>query len=136
MLRASPHPCLELFENEIKRFHEYSQLRSTIDEYTFRRSYKRHHRSWPLLIASVADNCLQEYSAALHDASPEGIGFICEQHFPVDSLIYIKLFWHDATALPVPAIVRHVSPAPAGLLVGAEYALSDYSACESALTMR
>ncbi|MCG3137616.1 MAG: hypothetical protein HJJLKODD_01464 [Phycisphaerae bacterium] len=133
---APPHPYQALFEREIQRFREYAELRSTKDVLHARRRHKRVHRSWPLLIAVIRNETLQEYSAALHDASPTGIGFMSDHEFMLGERVYIKLFWHEAAALRIPSIVRHLTPHAGGLLIGTEFELADLQACEDALTLQ
>lgn len=87
------------------------------------------------MIATLEGPTLNEWSAALHDASADGLGFMCNRLFEQQELVFVKLFWHEATALYIPAFVRHVNPGPSGVLVGVEFALSDPEACEKAFTI-
>lgn len=135
MADVAVHPCIDLFQREIDRFRECAQQRCGTDGLRGRRKNRRYHRSWPLSVALCEDGSLTEYSAALYDASEAGMGFMCSQVFCEGSMVYIKLFWHEATGLHIPAIVRHVNPGPNGVLVGVEFALSDAGACEKALQM-
>ncbi len=123
-----------LMRQEVDRFVEAAQVRAEFDIDTRRRAMRRYHRSWPLLV-SEADG-VEEYSAALHNASSDGIGFLCECDRPLAGLVYIKLFWHENTALRVPAIVRHATDYPGGMLVGCQFALNDEAACRAGLKSR
>lgn len=87
------------------------------------------------MVAILEGPTLHEWSAALHDASQDGLGFMCNRLFEKQELVFVKLFWHEATALYIPAFVRHVNPGPSGVLVGVEFALSNLEACEKAFTI-
>ncbi len=134
MFHLAVHPYVSLFLDEIDRFQQFASLRSEIDRRTMRRRDRRYHRSWPLLVATYHNKCLREYSAALYDASKSGIGFMTDQNFTVESLVYIRLFWHELTALRIPAVIRHVTHQPEGIIVGCEYLLSSEN-CETSLLM-
>ena len=127
--------CRELLEREIARFRDYARLRCDVDRRRFRRRHLRYQRSWPLLVAALEDGVLLEYSAALHDAADGGIAFVSKQPFDMDQMVFIRLFWHDAEALRIPARVRHATPITGGILTGTEYALGDLEACELALQL-
>ncbi len=133
MTQLSVHPCFELFEREITRFRGFAQQRAGHDGPPLRRRRKRYHRSWPLEVAVYENGSMQQYSAALHDASEAGMGFMSDHVFEKDTIVYIKLFWHEATALRIPAIVRHSNPGPNGVLVGVEFAIHDAGLCETSL---
>ena len=75
----------------------------------------------------------EDLSAALHNASKDGIGFLCDCEFPVGGRVLIKLFWHESSALRVPAVVRHTTPHKGVTLVGCEFALDDEEACQAGL---
>ncbi len=135
MAQVSVHPCFELFEREITRFRSFAEQRSGHDGLPLRRRRKRFHRSWPLEITVGRDGSAQHYSAALHDASEIGLGFMSDHMFEKDTIVYIKLFWHESTALRIPAIVRHTNPGPNGVLVGVEFAIHDAGLCEASLRM-
>ncbi len=135
MSAVTVHPCLELFKREIERFRTFARQRASADGRPIRRRHKRYHRSWPLSVATYENGCFTDHSAALYDASEAGIGYMCDQLFEKGSLVYVRLFWHEAGALRIPAIVRHVTPGPSGILVGVEFALDDAEACETALQM-
>ncbi len=123
-----------LMRREVDRFVEAARVRSEYDIDTRRRAMRRYHRSWPLLVSS-ADG-VHEYSAALHNASSEGIGFLCDQSVPVDGLVFINLFWYENSGLRVPAIVKHVTGYRGGKLVGCQFALNDEAACLAGLSSR
>ena len=123
-----------LMRREVDRFVEAARVRSEYDVDTRRRATRRYHRSWPLLICSA--NGIEEYSAALHNASADGIGFLCDCDEPPEGLVFIKLFWHDNAALRVPAIVKHATRCAGGTLVGCRFALHDEAACRAGLNTR
>lgn len=127
--------CRALLQLEIERFGRYARLRCTADAALLRRSHIRYHRTWPLVVARLAGGGLREHSAALYDASAGGIGFMSDHSFDIDELLFVRLFWHDARALRIPAVVRHRSPGVHGVLTGAEFALDDPQACELALAL-
>ena len=77
-----------------------------------------------------------EISAALHNASADGIGFLCEEPVEVGSLVLIKLFWLGDAGLWVPAIVRHIQDHRQALLVGCRFAVDDEAACATAFAAR
>lgn len=135
MPQVQVHPCLALFEREIARFRSHARKRAGTDGPSRRRRSRRYHRSWPLMVAILEGPTLHEWSAALHDASQDGLGFMCNRLFEKQELVFVKLFWHEATALYIPAFVRHVNPGPSGVLVGVEFALSNLEACEKAFTI-
>jgi hypothetical protein len=120
-----------LIRNEIDRFIDAARVRSECDVDTRRRAMRRYHRSWPLLVGKAGTS--EEVSAALHNASPDGIGFLCNHEFQLDSLVLIKLFWHEDTGVRVPAVVRHVTPHHDATLVGCQFSPEDEAACRAAL---
>lgn len=87
------------------------------------------------MVAILEGPQLHEWSAALHDASQNGLGFMCNRLFVKQVPVFIKLFWHETTALYIPTFVRYVNPGPSGILVGVEFALSNLEACEKAFTI-
>ena len=121
----------DLMRHEIDRFISIARERCEYDIDTRRRAMRRYHRSWPLLINQPGLD--EEISAALHSASANGIGFLCDHAFAPDEIVLIKLFWHEATALRIPAIVRHSNPGPNGVLVGVEFSIHDAGLCETSL---
>jgi hypothetical protein len=123
-----------LMRQEIDRFVEAARVRAEYDIDTRRRAMRRYHRSWPLLV-SDADG-ITEYSAALHNASVDGIGFLCDCPLPLQGLVFIKLFWHENSALRVPAVVKHTTRCSGGILVGCQFALNDEAACRAGLRAR
>ena len=123
-----------LMRREIDRFVEAARVRSEYDIDTRRRAMRRYHRSWPLLVCPAEG--VGEYSAALHNASIDGIGFLCDCDEPPQGLVFIKLFWHDISALRVPAIVKHATSYAGGILVGCQFALHDEAACRASLIAR
>ena len=123
-----------LIRDEIDRFIQAAKVRSEYDIDTRRRSMRRYHRSWPLLVCDDAGT--RETSAALHSASSEGIGFVCREGFDLGQVLLIKLFWHDQQALRVPAVVKHVSPQGDAVLVGCQFAVDNESACAAGFRAR
>ncbi|MCK4659594.1 MAG: PilZ domain-containing protein [Phycisphaerae bacterium] len=108
---------------EIGRFIVAARERGELDIDHRRRHLRRCHRSWPLLVALNDPYDNEGMGVALHNASPEGIAFLCPRRIPVGSTIYIKLFWHDETAPFVPAVVRHVTKNHHGYIVGCAFAV-------------
>lgn len=123
-----------LLRREIDRFIQAARVRCEFDADTRRRALRRYHRSWPLLVSDEYGS--KEVSAALHDASPNGIGFLCNRPYPLDGLILVKLFWHESASPRVPALVRHVTPHRDATLVGCQFALDDQEACHAAVRAR
>ena len=123
-----------VMRREVDRFIDAARVRSEYDIDTRRRAMRRYHRSWPLLVSPASADT--ELSAALHNASSEGIGFLCDHSFRVGSLLWVKLFWHEDTGLRVPAIVRHVTPYRHAHLVGCQFSLDDEEACQRAFDAR
>ena len=123
-----------LIRREIDRFISAARARSESDRQTRRRSRCRFHRSWPLLVSMPRG--VKEVSAALHDASGMGIGFLCRQKFTVGRVILVKLFWADSQAIRVPAVVKHVSAYKHANLVGCEFITEDEAACQASLDTR
>jgi hypothetical protein len=114
---------------EVSRFIEAAQKRSEHDGHHRRRARRRHHRSWPLLVSMNGKAFVSDISAALHNASELGIGFLCPASMVVGATIYIKLFSYDEFCPRVPAIIRHVTSTRHGFLIGCEFELSDEYAC-------
>ncbi len=133
MAQVSVHPCFKLFEREIERFRSFAVQRAGHDGPPSRRRRRRYHRSWPLEVTVGQNGSTQHHSAALHDASEFGIGFMSQCLFEKNAVVYVKLFWHEATALRIPAIVCHSKPGPNGVLVGVEFAIHDAGLCEASL---
>jgi hypothetical protein len=122
-----------LVRREIDRFVTYARQRSFSDAHNRRRNHRRYHRSWPLLVSYKDGQSLQDVSVALHDASPEGVGFLSSRALPVGALVHIKLFWHDESAYRVPATVRHATQTDHGWLIGCSFNTDDPT-CEKALS--
>ena len=118
-----------LMSREIDRFVSVAGQRSEHGIDTRRRALRRYHRSWPLLISSLGND--DEISAALHNVSPGGIGFLCSRGFPIGRVVLVKLFWHEDLGLRVPATVRHVTSRREAVLVGCEFVIDDESACQA-----
>jgi hypothetical protein len=124
----------DLLTREIDRFVTAARERGEYDIDTRRRAMRRYHRSWPLLVCNLRGH--DEISAALHSASPGGIGFLCTRQFPLGRILLVKLFWHEEDGLRVPAAVRHVTPHHGAILIGCEFALNDEAACQAGLNGR
>jgi hypothetical protein len=120
-----------LMRREIDRFVQAARVRSESQVENLRRANQRYHRSWPLLVAALGGT--EDVSAALHNASTGGVGFLCDCEFPVGGTVLIKLFWHESSSLRVPAVVRHTTPHKGVMLVGCEFALDDEEACQAGL---
>ncbi len=120
-----------LMRREIDRFVEAARVRSEFDTDTRRRAMRRYHRSWPLLITGVLG--VDEVSAALHNASSDGIGFLCDHKYSGGDIVLIKLFWHEDAAIRVPAVVRHASHYRDVVLVGCQFAIDDTEACQAGM---
>lgn len=122
-----------LVRREIDRFVNFARQRSYSDVHNRRRTHRRYHRSWPLLVAFNNDGKHEDVSVALHDASPEGVGFLSNRPIPVGTVIHVKLFWHDETAYRVPATIRHSTQTDHGYLIGCSFNTDDPT-CERALS--
>ena len=130
----SPAIVSTLMRREIERFVDAARVRAEYDVDTRRRAQRRYHRSWPLLVSCHRQQ--NELSAALHNASADGIGFLCDRGFPANAVVLIKLFWHEDDGLRVPAVVRHVTPFRHANLVGCHFHLSDDEVCRKAFESR
>lgn len=119
----------EVLIETIERFVEAARQRSEVDPDQRRRAERRYHRSWPL---GVSFN-QSEFSAALYNASPQGLAFLSTLPIPPDSLVFVQLFCHDPFSPRVPAVVRHATNTPHGFLVGCEFTLGDEELCRQAL---
>jgi hypothetical protein len=111
---------------EISRFLNAASKHGNSDLYHNRRTAVRYHRAWPMFAARLDAPTIRDQSVTLHNISAGGIGFFCDEGFPVGSVIGIKLFWSDPCSPRVPAIVKHVQITPEGTLIGAEFAISDH----------
>lgn len=120
---------------ELTRFLEAAQKRSEHDGHHRRRARRRHHRSWPLLVSISGRASDADISAALHNASELGIGFLSPVRMLVGSTIYIKLFSYDDFCPRVPATVRHVTQTRHGFLVGCEFEMNNEVACAQAVEL-
>lgn len=117
-------PCsADVLRREVERFLEAAQRRCEVQHHPRRRSRRRYHRSWPLQIVLNHNEPLQEFGAALHNASELGIAFFSARTFPVGTRILLRLFWHDERSPLVPVVVRHNTPTEHGHLIGCEFAI-------------
>ena len=113
--------ALELREQCVRRFVEAAQQRADTHPTFGRRSSKRHSRSWPLAVGfQQRDRDLHE-TAALHNASLQGIAFLFRYRLEAGATISVHLFSLETDTEPVPAVVRHVTPTRNGYLVGCEF---------------
>jgi hypothetical protein len=120
---------------EVSRFLEAARKRSEHDEHHRRRARRRHHRSWPLSISVNGKPFDTDVSAALHDASELGIGFLSPVSMLAGSTVYLKLFCYDDFCPRVPALVKHVTRTKHGFLIGCEYDLSNEHTCNRAVEL-
>ena len=140
----APADSVVAVRREIDRFVEAARKRSEHDPSQRRRSCRRYHRSWPLLVsldrapfeADERDDVNDEHadiSVALHNGSELGIGFLSPQSMSIGAMVFIKLFAYDDGCPRVPAIVRHVTPTVHGYLVGCEFYSANEYACSRGL---
>jgi hypothetical protein len=120
---------------EVDRFLEAARKRSEHDGHHRRRARRRHHRSWPLLVSVSGRPFDPEISAALHNASELGIGFLSPNNLLVGSTVYLKLFCYDDFCPRVPVTVRHVTATRHGFLIGCEFDLTNFTACCQAVEL-
>ncbi|MBI4578727.1 MAG: PilZ domain-containing protein [Planctomycetes bacterium] len=120
---------------EVDRFLEAARKRSEQDGHHRRRARRRHHRSWPLLVSLTGRPFDADISAALHNASDLGIGFLSPVNVVPGATVYLKLFCYDDFCPRVPAKVRHVTHTRHGFLVGCEFDLADETACHRAVEL-
>ncbi|MCP4590165.1 MAG: PilZ domain-containing protein [bacterium] len=113
---------------EISRFIEAAQERGEFDFDRRRRAQRRYHRSWPLMVTIQRGAAEESFCAALHNASPLGIAFLCSRPLPEGATVLLRLFWHDESCPLVPAIVRHASSTPHGCLIGCAFTVRDRTA--------
>ena len=128
-MKPSPSQALA---HEISRFLHTTARQSNSDLYYNRRASVRYHRSWAMFVARLDIKQPQDISVTLHDISREGVGFLCDQGFPVGTPIAVKLFWSDPTSPRVPAVVKHNKITLEGTLVGAQFILTDADLCKLA----
>lgn len=123
MIAEAPAYDLPEMKLELVRFLVAARKRSSVSVGGRRRAGPRHRRTWPLVVTMGPDDDEPQFSAALHDASPEGIGFLFDRRLRVGRTLYLKLFGYMDSPLRIPAVVRHVTPRPHGYLVGCEFAV-------------
>jgi hypothetical protein len=121
--------AVDIIRSEVERFTDVARQRSESDPVQRRRSRRRYQRSWPLAV--MLDGA--DVSAALHNASDEGIAFLSHNPVMPDTVVFIKLFCYDESAAYVPAVVRHSTSTEHGYLIGCEFALSDEALCREAI---
>lgn len=144
-LIAPANPVVAV-RHEIDRFVEAARKRSEHDPSQRRRSCRRYHRSWPLLVsfdrapfgmgehADLNDEHA-DISVALHNGSELGIGFLSPQSMIIGATVFIKLFAYDDGCPRVPAVVRHVTPTVHGYLIGCEFDAANEYACSRGLEL-
>ncbi len=123
MIAEAPVRGLAEMKQELVRFLVATRKRSSASVPGRRRSAERHRRTWPLVVTMGPDDDEPQFSAALHDASPEGVGFLFDRRLRVGRTIYLKLFGYMDSPLRIPAVIRHVTPRRHGYLVGCEFAV-------------
>ena len=121
--------AVDVVRSEIERFADEARRRSESDPVARRRSKRRYHRSWPLAILCEG----VEMSAALHNASDEGIAFLGAGSIEPGIVVFIRLFCYDESAAYVPAVVRHSTNTEHGHLIGCEFAMMDEGLCREAV---
>lgn len=121
---------------EIARFLAATRRRSERDLYLGKRAYRRHYRSWPLLVTSLRPQSEGDVSAALCNASEDGLAFRCARCFQVGHVLAVKLFWHDPTSGRVPVVVIHHETDGDIAVVGCAFILDDASLIERAIRVR
>jgi len=134
MPQIAPPASTKRVQEEIQRFIRIAQERSEYDYDRRRRTQRRYHRSWPLLVYVPGATGELDVSAALHNASPLGIAFLTPVTIQANAVVFIKLFWHDPESIRVPALVRHTTPTEHGYLVGCEFSQDDDTMCEMAMS--
>ena len=123
-------PASDLFSSEavaeeIARFLDAAQQRCEILHSPRRRRLRHYHNAWPLEIRLNHNEPAQEFAAALHNATDVGLAFLSPRQITSGTRIFVKLFWHEADAPRVPAVVRHNTPTEQGNLVGCEFLLAE-----------
>ncbi len=121
----------EVLRGEVASFIEEARRRSEVDPIHRRRADRRYHRSWPLKVLIGA----RDISAALHNASNLGLGFMSTLPVEPNTVVFLKLFCHVRGRPRVPAVVRHATPVDHGYLVGCEYLLNDVQLCDQAVRL-
>jgi hypothetical protein len=120
---------VEVVRNEVARFVHAARQRSESDSVQRRRSQRRYHRSWPLVVWFDGSDS----GAALHNASDQGIAFLSCCPMTPDSVVFVKLFGYEEGCPCVPAVVRHSTQTEHGFLIGCEFELADESLCQEAI---
>ncbi len=121
--------AVDMVREAVERFAEAIRQRSESDPVQRRRSKRRYQRSWPLTIRYDG----VQLSAALHNASEEGIAFLSCEAIRPGTVVFLRLFCYDDSAAYVPAVVRHSTNTDHGHLVGCEFAIWDEPLCLEAL---
>ncbi|MFH0982104.1 MAG: PilZ domain-containing protein [Planctomycetota bacterium] len=107
----------------ISRFIRTTRERGEFDIDRCRRTQRRCHRSWPLLVSFQDPALGPDMGVAMHNASPLGIAFLCPRYIPVGATVHVKLFWDDENSPFVPAVVRHATRNAHGYLIGCVFAV-------------
>lgn len=116
-------PVVQRLRGEIVKFLAVTRCQANSDLYAGRRQARRHYRTWPLLVSSLADPRGEDLSVSLANASQSGLAFRSKRRYRRGGVLAIKLFWHDPGAFRVPAIVRHCTRDGTGFCIGVEFAL-------------
>jgi len=129
MIAEAPVYDAAELKQHLVRFLVTTQKRSSVGLGGGRRGAERHHRTWPLRVSMGINGEQPEWSAALHDASAQGIGFLLDRRLRVGTTVYLNLFGFTDSPARVPAVIRHVTPHRHGYLVGCEYAMDTDDLC-------
>ena len=122
-------PLSIVLAREIDRFVASSPRMRGASLYRGRRASARYHRSSPIFVAQLTDDLMKDVRATLHDISTEGIGSYCDRRFSINAILGIKLFWSDPGVPRVPVCVRHQQATADGILIGAQFVISDAKVC-------
>lgn len=122
MSQLLEQPITELYEKEVERFIRTASQSVNMTLYRNRRASTRVHRSMPILFARVDNGPVVDQSATLYNVSNDGIAFYCDCGLPAGAILAVKVFWSDAHAQRLPAVVRHCDITQQGFLVGAQFA--------------
>ena len=122
------HPLSMVLKREVARFLT-SAAPTSRPLYRNRRAAARYHRALPIFVYRLDKGRAFDVGATLQDISDDGIGFHCDEEFPLGAILGIKLFWSEPNAPRIPVIVRHWHVTQEGILIGAHFALNDAVAC-------
>jgi len=134
-MTVTAYEPVAVVRREVSRFLEAARKRSEHDGRHRRRARRRHARSWPLLVSINGKPFEPDVSAALHNASDLGVGFLSPISMLVGATVYVKLFCYDDFCPRVPAVIRHVTSTEHGFLIGCEFDLVNEVACNRAVEL-